>query len=161
MKPSSRPLILLLVALMVITLSIGNVEATSNDGTLQVDITTATYLDLDNDSAEDDVITTFSIQVPNGDWDIGMTFIYCYLELPSGMAFDALLMLRGDFSTLTVTMGWYNTALESGWYYFGVYAWSYGNDVPDSGLDEIIFDPPTDGVPGDPVIHLLNATITQ
>ncbi|MGY5875460.1 MAG: hypothetical protein RTU30_06925 [Candidatus Thorarchaeota archaeon] len=159
MKPSSRPLMIILVALMVITLSIGNVEASPNDDALQVDITTATYLDLDDDSAEDDVITAFSIDVPTGDWDIGMTFIYCYLELPSGLAFDAFLMLRGDFSSVTVTLGWYNTAIESGWYYFGVYAWSLGSDVPDSGFSEIIFDPPTDGVPGDPVIHIINSTI--
>ena len=161
MKPSSRILLTSLVALMVFSLCVGNAEATGDNevDSWQVDIRSALYLDLDSDMMEDDVLTEYALTVPDGDWRFYVTCIYSRLTLPSGQYFEHRLLVIGQFSTLGITLGWYNTATESGWYTYEVYAWSYGADTPESGCDDILFDPPTGGDPGVPIVDILNVTI--
>ncbi len=161
MKPSSRILLTSLVALMVFSLCIGNAEAISDNevDSWQVDIETAIYLDLDSDTMEDDVLTKYTLTVPDGDLRFHVTYIYSRLTLPSGQYFYHLLLVIGQFSKLCIVLGWYNTATESGWYTYEVYACSFGEHAPDSGSDDIIFDPPTEGDPGVPIVSILNATI--
>lgn len=158
MKPISKRLLTIIVALMVLSFFTGEVQASDysdNDDSLMVSIESADYLDLDGDQIEDDIFTEFTIAVPSGDWKFDRTFVYCELVLPSGYYFNCLILMIGTYSSVTLTLGWYNTAIESGWYTIAVWAWGYGPDAPDMGLDSLVFDPPTEGEPGIPYIAII------
>jgi hypothetical protein len=141
------------MAIMVLSLFTGEVQATDSDGTgdsLIVSIESADYLDLDGDQIEDDILTEFTITVPEGNWVFDRTYVYCELVLPSGYYFNCLILIIGNYNSVTLSMGWYNTAIESGWYTFSLCSWGYGRYSPDIGSDTIVFDPPTEGGPGSP-----------
>ena len=57
-------------------------------------------------------------------------------------------------------MVWYNTAIESGWYTFSVYAFAHGYHAPEPGEDSYVFDPPTPKEPGTPVIDIIEVEAT-
>ena len=153
MKPISKRLLTILLALMVLSFFVGEVQAAGyedEDDSLIVSIESADYLDLDGDLLEDDIITEFTISVPKGDWEFDKTYVYCEIILPSGTYFNCILLVIGTYSSFTLTLGWYNTALESGWYTFNLFAWGRGDDAPEMGTDSLVFDPPTDGLPALP-----------
>jgi hypothetical protein len=153
MKPISKSILVVITAMMLFSLFIGDVQATDYGdagNSLIVSIESADYLDLDGDQIEDDILTEFTITVPDGNWIFDMTYVYCELVLPSGYYFNCLLLIIGNYNSVTLTLGWYNTAIESGWYTFSLYSWGYGYYAPEMGSDSIIFDPPTEGGPGSP-----------
>ncbi|TFH00563.1 MAG: hypothetical protein E4H14_19525 [Candidatus Thorarchaeota archaeon] len=158
MKAISKRILTIILAMMVLSLFVGEVQATNyneNDDSLIVSIESADYLDLDGDQLEDDILTEFTITVPQGDWDFRYTYIYCELVLPSGYYFNCLILMIGTYNSVTLTLGWYNTAIESGWYTFSLWAWGYGHVAPGLGSDSIVFDPPTEGDPGLPFIEII------
>ena len=152
MKPISKKLLTIILAFMVLSLFVGEVRADDDksDDSLIVSIESADYLDLDEDQIEDDIIIEFTIEIPRGDWDFHHTFVYCELTLPSGYYFQGLILISGTYSSLSITLGWYDTAIESGWYTIDIWACGLGPDAPDLGHDSLIFDPPTDGNPSSP-----------
>ena len=136
----------------------GTAQATNlsdNSDSMCVSIQSASYLDLDADMVEDDILTVFTVSIPIGARNSGWTLIYMVLELPSGLAFGCNLLVIGIYSQLSLTMGWYNTATEAGWYTFEVAAYMLGNNVLKPGFDSIVFDPPTEGEPGSPIIEII------
>ena len=158
MRPAKRIALALALAMMVLSLVTGGVQATSDlsdDDTLVVSIESADYMDLDGDLIEDDILTEFTIRVPEGDWQFRHTYIYCLLELPSGYYFECALLAIGTYEWVTITLAWYNTAIESGWYTFTTCAWAIGENAPDPGVASTIFDPPTEGNPAPPVIEIV------
>ena len=158
MKAISKRILTIILALMVLSFFTGEVRATSydeNDDSLIVSIESADYLDLDGDQIEDDILTEFTITVPTGDWNFARTYVYCEIVLPSGYYFNCLILMIGTYNSVTVTLGWYNTAIESGWYTFSLWAWGYGHDAPGMGSDSLVFDPPTEGEPAPPSIEII------
>ncbi|MFW9786927.1 MAG: hypothetical protein ACFFE2_11940 [Candidatus Thorarchaeota archaeon] len=162
MRPTKRLVLLVTVTLMMLSLFAGPVHAhgdDNDDASLMVSIESADYLALDADQIENDIITEFTITLPDGEWSFGMTYIYCEIELPSGLTFYCEIVAIGSYNTLGLVLGWHNTAIETGWYTFRVFARVYGNHVPDSGYDSFAFDPPTDGDPAPPVIEIIEVII--
>ncbi|TFH03606.1 MAG: hypothetical protein E4H14_16425 [Candidatus Thorarchaeota archaeon] len=162
MKPISKRILTVILAMMILSLFVGEVQATdydANKDSLIVSIESADYLDLDGDQIEDDILTEFTITVPKGNWEFVRTFVYCELVLPSGYYFNCLFLMIGSYNSVTLTLGWYNTAIESGWYTFEVYAWGSGPDAPDLGYDSVIFDPPTEEIPGPPSINIIQIVV--
>jgi len=150
---------MVILAIMVLSLFTGEVQATDYGDTgdsLMVSIESADYLDLDGDQIEDDILTEFTVAVPQGDWDFERTYVYCELVLPSGYYFNCLILVIGTYSSFTLTLGWYNAAIESGWYTFVLGAWGSGHDAPGLGTDSLVFDPPTKGDPGTPTIEIID-----
>ncbi|MHA1769258.1 MAG: hypothetical protein ACTSV3_05340 [Candidatus Thorarchaeota archaeon] len=159
MKPMKPLVLATVVAMVIVSLFTGGVQATTagdDNDSLVVSIDSATYLDLDGDLAEDDILTVFTISVPHGDWVFQITYAYCRLVLPSGSYFECTILIVGTYSTITIGLGWYNTAVESGWYHFGLYAWANGPYAPGPGVCTTSFDPPTEGNPGPPVVEIVD-----
>ncbi len=159
MKPISKRLFSIILALMVFSLITGEVQAADNGGwddSLVVSVESADYMDLDNDLVDDDILTEFSITVPSGDWDFQHTYVYCELVLPSGCYYNCLILLIGTYSSVTISLAWYNTATESGWYTFTLWSWGEGFNAPDLGSDSVVFDPPTEKVPGLPGLEIID-----
>ena len=73
----------------------------------------------------------------------------CALVLPSGRVYVYGFQVKtiGGFE---VTLVWYNTATEVGWYDFHVKAAANGV----GGYDMITFDPPGKGGEEPPIIHI-------
>ena len=157
MKTISKRILTIVIALMVLSFFTGEVQATSydDDDSLIVSIESADYLDLDADQMEDDILTEFRITVPTGNWNFRYTYIYCELVLPSGYYFNCMILLIGTYNSVSLSLGWYNCAIESGWYTFSLWAWGEGHDAPNLGYDSVIFDPPTPGDEGDPFIDII------
>ncbi len=158
MRPPNRIIPSIIIIAMMLSFVTGNVQATSTINTtpsMVVSIQSADYLDLDGDNSEDDIMTEFMVEVPDGSWQTGWTILYLLLELPSGLSFRCNILVIGSYSTLILILGWYNTAIEAGLYTFSVAAYMLGNNVPLPGFDNVMFDPPTPGDPGSPVIEIL------
>jgi hypothetical protein len=153
MRFPNRIILTIIVSVMMLSLLTGNVQATNPSGapdSMGVSIQSASYLALDADMVEDDILTVFTISIPVGVLNTGWTLIYMVLELPSGLAYGCNLLVIGIFSQLSLTLGWHNTATQAGWYSFDVSAYMVGNNALRPGFDSIIFDPPTEGKPGSP-----------
>ena len=158
MRRAKQTALALVLAMMVLSFLTGGVQATGDQGeddALVVSIESAGYLDLDGDQIEDDILTEFTISVPKGDWEFRHTYIYCLLELPSGYFFECALLAIGTYEWVTITLAWYNTAIEAGWYVFTTCAWALGENTPGPGGASIVFDPPTEGNPAPPVIEVV------
>ena len=162
MKPISKRILTVIVALMVLSFFTGEVQAADygdTDDSLMVSIESADYLDLDGDQMDDDIFTEFTIAVPEGDWDFDYTYIYCKLVLPSGNYFHCLFLMIGSYNSVTITLAWYNTALESGWYTFSLWVWGCGPNAPEMGYDTLDFDPPEVGDPGIPSVEIIRIIV--
>lgn len=161
MKLTSKTCMSILLVLMISMMLPGQVQASTEDNdSLLVSITRAEYLDLDLDERSDDILTEFDIEIPSGEWDICMTIIFCELILPSGHTFYFITSIHGDYIKIETSLGWYNCAIEEGWYLIRVHAMTAGPNAPGYGYGETLFDPPEDGNPGSPVVDILNQTIT-
>ena len=118
-----------------------------------LEIVNATYLDLDNDGMEDDIVTEFIFRVPTENIALMTCDLYMELELPSGYTYYTTYSFTETFDEVSILLEWYNTATESGDYIFEV-------RIDFQGLDEmgyyisgrisesIVFDPPIDGPVG-------------
>ncbi|MHA2002007.1 MAG: hypothetical protein ACTSVU_07955 [Promethearchaeota archaeon] len=120
-----------------------------------LEILDSDYLDLDDDGAQDDVITHFIFQAPYGNLAYISTDIYLFLTLPSGTMFYVSYSYTGVYSELPVTFEWYNVATESGDYtveiFIDAFGWDIaGNLINDLFYDMLIFDPPEFNVGGEP-----------
>lgn len=158
MKPISKRILTIILAMMVLSFFTGKVQATNydeSDDSLIVSIESADYLDLEGDQIENDILTEFMITVPSGYWSFQTTYIYCELVLPSGYYFNCMILLIGTYNSVSIDLAWYNTAVESGWYDFTVWSWGVGRNAPDLGWDTVAFDPPGPGGPDIPGIEII------
>lgn len=110
-------------------------------------ITNGTYLDLDLDGYEDDIITEFTVYSPTGlNATIRLDYEF-YLTLPSGKTFYMTYKTVETFIDLPTDVHWYNTAEEAGDYTFTLKAWIRGTDIAGNKfnirvIESLIFDPP-------------------
>jgi hypothetical protein len=159
MRPPNRIILTFIVAAIMLSFLTGNAQAADTRdkaNSLSVSIQSASYLDLDNDMIEDDILTVFTLDVSDGAWMSQWTLISMELELPSGYTFGCNLLVIGYYSRLCLTLGWYNTAIEAGWYTFSVSACMLGANTHTSSYDSMVFDPPTEGGPGSPVLEVIS-----
>jgi hypothetical protein len=147
----SRKLILIFGALACALLPLGTLMASawiSYDYQSVVEITYATYTDLDDDGVQDDIYSTFSLFPLLGYRNYFYGYIDLYMEMPSGDTWYILEDLDLEvYLEEDVTINWYNCATESGWYEFTIVVDSWVID--DWGMlhhvyeaDVLIFDPP-------------------
>ncbi len=129
---------------------------------VSVSILLADYQDIDGDMLKDDIITKFRVTVDRRACCFDLSYAYCQLRLPSGTTYIVALMITGQYSTVTITLGWINLASTSGWYRFTVNAevFDYLRGVSLWGYDSVDFDPPTEGSPGPPLVKVLSAAFT-
>jgi hypothetical protein len=145
----------------------------SKDGYLSIHIDEATYLDYDGDGYEDDIITIFTIDARDIDYDwSGKIHVECYLESPSGdiYSFDFKDKLNwiywcffyydgyyGGYIGRIEQYGlvWFNTVTEAGWYEFSISVQGFGEDAPAPDYVETKFDPPDGGDPGLPEVGFM------
>ena len=118
-----------------------------------LEITNATYLDIDGDGSEDDILTDFIFRVPTGNLAYMICDIYVSLELPSTNTFHACFRFIGIFIEVSFFLDWINVATEGGDYIFFVEINSVGIDVMGNHISEyisnsIVFDPPCAGPVG-------------
>ncbi len=127
----------------------------------QVRVTQAQYLDIDNDGFQDDILTAFDITVSDTAVSFMTTYVYCYLILPSGSAYLVSFGIIGQYQHLAITLSWYNTVTESGWYTFIVYTEIPVGQYRYYSTHSVTFDPPTGGDPGPPVVGIDITNSTQ
>ena len=119
------------------------------DGSLEIVVIEATYMDYDDDGNEDDILTVFRILTPDDEWEYGKIEVSCAIAKPSGESLAFQFDLRtGEGAEITLV--WYNFADEPGWYTLYIQAEPMRND--DIGPAYIVhdFDPPGDkdiGIP--------------
>ena len=118
-------------------------------------IETAGYLDLDDDTHEDDVLIVFRIELKGfsaQDFENGVSFgLSLQLVLPSGKDFKYLYFNETHLQEFYVRANLYNHATESGWYEVRTLAF-YGNHNPNKPvlLYFFEFDPPGGQTGDDP-----------
>ena len=126
---------------------------------LEIEVVEAIYLDYDDDGQDDDILTVFRILVPE-DWESGEIFVWCALEKPSG---DSL-FFSFDFRTKNgaeITLVWFNSADESGWYTLFIKAEVTQSNLVDNNNKvgpayiEHVFDPPGGSDKQPPVIAVI------
>ena len=164
MKLNSKTYSGILLILMISMMIPGQVQAHTSDknnDSLLVSITKAVYIDLDLDGQSDDILTEFDIATPAGEWNIYLTIIFCELILPSGYAFYFFTFVKGDYAIIETSLGWFNCAVEEGWYLIRVHALALGPDAPNYDCGETLFDPPDGGIVGPPEIAIINQTIIE
>ncbi len=127
----------------------------SSDTGVLVDIRQATYLSLEPDGVRDDVITEFRVEASRT-LMFQLSYLYCFLELPSGRTYLYILKVIGTYSQLVLTLGWIDVASESGWYTFYIYAEIVEQFHSHWGYDETYFDPPDGGIPGPPLVQIIS-----
>ncbi len=118
-----------------------------------LEIVNATYLDIDGDGSEDDIMTDFIFRVPTGNLAYMICDIYIELEYPSQNAIYSNFRLRGTFIEVSIYLDWINAATEGGDYIFYVRIDCQGIDVEGyyiygSISNSIVFDPPCESSPG-------------
>ncbi|MCF2137352.1 MAG: hypothetical protein K9W43_08975 [Candidatus Thorarchaeota archaeon] len=163
MKTPVRTLVLgfIIVILIIITPARALTTDDPNEATwFKVAATHAEYCDADNDGFADDIITVFDITITNTDISFMITYMYCYLYLPSGDGYMVVIRGIGQYTYLSITMAWYNTVTESGWYTFIVYVEIPVNGFTYYSLDGITFDPPAGGEPGPPLVEIVSTNVT-
>ena len=161
MKRKSPPISLLagfllcVVSISFLPLSLAGGGALRTSTASFVEITYATYLDLDNDGLEDDIITEFTVYSPTGEEDwVKMDFDF-YLTLPSGKTFWMTYKAIEYFDVLPVILEWYNVAEEEGDYIFSidVHLQAVGDDgrITMKITESLEFDPPESKDGGTPL----------
>ena len=112
-----------------------------------VEIVNATYLDIDGDGSEDDIMTDFIFRVPTGNLARMICNIYIELEYPSQNVIYSNFKLKGTFAEVSICLDWINAATEGGDYIFYVQIDCNGIDeskyhIHGSFSNSIVFDPP-------------------
>ena len=148
-----RSFITVIVIIIGFSVFIPQVSAHSNCGDFKVELISGSYHDLDADGYVDDIKTVFSIEAEDY---VQVTHVYTRLVLPSGLMFDFYIIIIGNFQEIVITIGWFNCLRESGWYYSDVYAETSGSRM---ASDWILFDPPTEGIPGGPSIDIIDIEV--
>ena len=154
-------LTLAMIAFLMVTparATVVGTPAADSPSIVGVNVTGAGYADLDDDCDCDDIHTSFTINVYDSTLDFQLTYIYCFLVLPSGDVYYVRLTVIGRYSSLSVDLAWYNMVTESGWYRFIVYAEIPYYHFTLATHDDVTFDPPTDGNPGPPLVSILSVT---
>ena len=155
MKRARNVMLLALLLLLACGMLPTGVAAAPNDGGgetgVLVDITRATYLSLESDGVADDVVTDFRV-VTSRTLMFQVSYLYCFLELPSGLTYLYVLKVIGTYSQLVLTLGWIDVASESGWYALYIYAEIVEPHHSHWGYDDTYFDPPDGGIPGGPLV---------
>jgi hypothetical protein len=156
-KPAKALVLLTMTLFLIFSLLPTGAAASSSGDPDDVDVAVlaAGYLDLDSDDLADDVFTSFNVEVPHNS-AFRISYIYAFLEKPSGTTYVYVLKVTSDYSELRVGLGWFNAVTEEGWYLFYVYVVIMGQTHSHWGYDEVCFDPPTEGLPGAPLVALLS-----
>ena len=158
MKRARNVMLLALLLLLACGMLPTGVAAAPNDGGetgVQVDITRATYLSLEADGVADDIVTDFRVATSRA-LVFQVSYLYCFLELPSGLTYVYVLKVIGTYSQLVLTLGWIDVASESGWYTFYIYAEIAEPHHSHWGYDDVYFDPPDGGIPGPPLVQVMS-----
>ncbi len=118
-----------------------------------LEIVNATYLDIDGDGSEDDIMTDFIFRVPTGNLAYMICDIYIELEYPSQNVIYSNFRLTGTYVEVSIYLDWINAAIEGGDYIFTVQIDCYGIDeegyyIYGSISNSIVFDPPCAGPVG-------------
>ncbi|TXT54800.1 MAG: exported protein of unknown function [Candidatus Thorarchaeota archaeon] len=111
----------------------------------------ANYLDLDGDSAEDDVLTIARVYRDTQYSSVLKTKIFSFVQVPSGRMFHSIVNVNGDYSNLVITIEWFNTAKEAGWYDLDIFVIVITTDGAQFLYTSLSFDPPEGGDPGPPL----------
>ncbi|TXT57890.1 MAG: exported protein of unknown function [Candidatus Thorarchaeota archaeon] len=149
-----RTIILGLVLIMAVSLLPSSVVAYSSNSSL-LSITHADYGDLDDDGADDDVITEARIGSLTGFPEFIICTVTFTLTLPSGANYTTDVVICGIYDVVDLTIEWYDHATESGWYKIHAemesvtMLWEFSADA------YVIFDPPEEGPPGTPWVRVL------
>ncbi len=122
---------------------------------LDISINHAFYYDLDDDLSEDDILIDLTFEVRDGIKSPSTSDYIITLTLPSGFQYILILTIIGKYRIFEMTMLWYDTATETGWYNvrvdaFGYYGYSTGYSMADYD-----FDPPTGSGGGEPYLEIL------
>ncbi len=167
---NTRRMILLALLLAVLSLQPAGVAAYKSSNSspagaatssiVLVTILTAQYCDIDSDLVDDDILTTFRVTVNRYTCIFDQSYVYCILRLPSGATYLLILKVIGQYSTMTIKLGWLNLAYIRGWYHFTVNAEILDRLRGTSlwGYSEVLFDPPTEGSPGPPLVKILSTS---
>jgi hypothetical protein len=121
---------------------------------LDISINHAFYYDLDEDLTEDDILIDLTFEVRFGFKSPSTSDYVITLTLPSGSQYVLLLTVIGKYRVLDLTMLWYDTATESGWYNLRVDAYAYYGYSTGYSTANYNFDPPTGGSGGEPHIEI-------
>ena len=118
-----------------------------------LEIINATYLDIDGDGSEDDIMTDFIFRVPTGNLAYMICDIYIELEYPSQNVIYSNFRLTGTYVEVSIYLDWINAAIEGGDYIFTVQIDCQGIDeegnyIYGSISNYIVFDPPCAGPVG-------------
>ncbi|MEM2142093.1 MAG: hypothetical protein QXS20_07985 [Candidatus Thorarchaeota archaeon] len=151
MRQATKTLGLLIVVVAVLASQPLQVAAVSTSP-LSVQITDATYLDLDADGVKDDMYASFSVTVDPGIW-FRTSYLYCFLQKPSGETRYFVVKVIGAYCSLDVTVSWYNVITENGLYLFAVMVEVITAAGSLQAYDEIWFDPPEE-TPGPPLVSI-------
>ena len=125
------------------TIDIGNISMT-------ISITNAYYCDLQDDGREDDVVSTFTIEIENRNEQPFLFITKIVLELPSGDHHDYFYNMDTSKEEYEYTMYFYNHATENGWYTVDIYCLLFDGRHLGFGIESYTFDPPGDGDGGEP-----------
>jgi hypothetical protein len=133
------------------TIDIGAISMTIN-------ITDAYYCDLDGDTIEDDVFSTFTINIEN-EADKHFLFITkIVLKLPSGYHYNYYYKMDTSEPEYEYTICFYNHATENGWYTVDIFCLLFDGRHLGFGIESYTFDPPGQDDGGEPRAEL-TATI--
>ncbi|MBD3404959.1 MAG: hypothetical protein GF411_02350 [Candidatus Lokiarchaeota archaeon] len=150
----TRRILLISVLFMCLTFvmpaNVAACDATYNSD-FGVAIDHANYSDIDGDSVADDVLTITRIFHNSEFTTIKKTIVFTTVQVPSGRIFHSILHVKGDYSTMEVTIEWYNIAKEAGWYDLNVFALLITSDGVIFLHAYVSFDPPEGGDPGPPL----------
>ncbi|NWF96176.1 MAG: hypothetical protein HXY34_08530 [Candidatus Thorarchaeota archaeon] len=130
------------------------VAAYSTNSSL-LSITHADYCDLDGDGFADDVLTKVIVGTHSGLPE----FVFCWttlkLTLPSGTESYTDVWIWGIYSSVEITVEWYDHATESGWYSLHVTMDSMTMLDSFAAEAHMVFDPPDEGPPGTPWVRVM------
>ncbi len=130
------------------TIDIGNISMTIN-------ITDAYYCDLNDDGFEDDVVSTFTIDIDNRNEEPFLFITWIVLELPSGFYYDYCYNMDTSEDEYNYTMNFYNHATENGWYTIDIFCLLFDGRHLGFGVESYTFDPPGGDEGGEPSVELI------
>ncbi|MFX1254600.1 MAG: hypothetical protein ACFFCZ_23505 [Promethearchaeota archaeon] len=108
------------------------------------------YHDLDYDNYHDDFLGLFVIKTVNGQSVEFNSRIHLYLIKPSGYTYYYSFVLCRCLAKVSVSIKWFNTVNQVGWYTFIVCFTTVENDYYRYYEASQMFDPPDQGPPGHP-----------
>lgn len=161
-KINRKGFLILIVTLLLLPIvsNSNTVTITNNKISLELTITDAYYIDLDDDELEDDIVGIYEINVTTSKFDSFKVDFEYELVLPSGYTFYHQYSTEIEDQMIRFTVNMYDHAIESGWYDFIVFGTIYQGGKT-SGNINLVFDPPDGGAGGNiPSIYVDETVLT-